>query len=70
MFPLTPFASPPEPPVPIRLNVPETEIPPAMSLAAGGLERRIAGDDRVGQRRWALEVQQTAASLRPARVRR
>ena len=35
MLPLTPLASPPEPPVPIRLLLPETGAP-SMSLAPEG----------------------------------
>ena len=36
MLPLTPLTSPPEPPVPIRLSLPEMSLP-AMSLAPEGL---------------------------------
>ena len=35
MLPSTPLTSPPEPPVPIRLSLPETSVPP-MSLAPEG----------------------------------
>ena len=37
MLPSTPLASPPEPPVPIRLSLPETLLAPPMSLAPEGL---------------------------------